>query len=340
MGKVKAVERINGGNELQNVKIFTRKEMKIITSNYEKCLSDGSFGKTYKGTLRDQIVVVVSASMVVSVKTLDEFVTEVKIQSNMIHRNILKLYGCCLEVKPPSLVYEYAANGSLEDMLHCIHGSPKPLTLNSRLDIAIGSAEGLAYMHSYIKPNVHGDVRPSNILLDGDLVPKISEFGLSKLLIDDSQYSNNLVECLDYMDPVLKDTGLLTPKSDVYSFGVVLLELICRKPVSYGECGLIMEFKRVYEKDKSGRAMFDNDIQKEEDILILEEIGRLAMTCIKERVKERLDMPSIARRLSALKETKEITEDKGSNQRKAVSTNVAFVNFKSDKRSLLTSLQN
>ncbi|KAL6851953.1 hypothetical protein ACP4OV_020138 [Aristida adscensionis] len=309
--ELKAIERKNGGKRLRHLKtlmFFTKKELDKITDNYSKYLGQGNFGKVYKGIVTDETTkmeteVAVKASINVTKDTQDDFVKEVEIQSNMIHRNILRLLGCCLEVKVPFLVYEYAANGSLEDVLHNKPDQPHPLTLNSRLDIAIGSAEGLAYMHSYTTPIIqHGDVKPGNILLDGNLVPKISDFGLSKLLKAGKEYANFVVGCMGYMDPVYTATGSLTPKSDVYSFGVVLLELICRKPHTYGDSGLIIEFKKVYEKNKSAREMFDKEISKDEHISVLEEIGKLAMNCLEEGVERRPDMARVARELAILRD--------------------------------------
>lgn len=306
--ELEALERKNGSEELQNVKtltLFTKEELDKITDDYSSPLGHGGFGKVHKGILPDKTEVAVKASIKVTEYTRDEFVREVGIQSRMMHRNILRLLGCCLRVDVPLLVYEYAAKGSLEDILHGKENQQlEPLTLRSRLDIAIGSGQGLAYMHSYTENGIqHADVKPGNILLDRGLIPKISDFGLSKIFMAGKDYTMNVIGCLPYMDPVYKETGRLTPKSDVYSFGVVLLELISRKPVGYGESSLVKQFKRVYEQDKSGRVLFDKDIATEEDIPILDEIGRLAMECLEEKVEERPAMVSVASALVMLKDS-------------------------------------
>uniref|UniRef100_A0A0E0Q668 Protein kinase domain-containing protein n=1 Tax=Oryza rufipogon TaxID=4529 RepID=A0A0E0Q668_ORYRU len=249
----------NGGSILQkvdNVKIFSKDELKKITKNNSEVLGQGGFGKVYKGTLGDNTIVAVKTSIEVNEARKDDFTNEVDV---------------------PMLVYEFAANGNLQDILHGDGNIPLPLHL--RLDIAIESAEGLRYMHSSTNRTIrHGDVKPANILLTDKFIPKISDFGTSKLLTVDKDFTMFVVGSMGYIDPVFHKTGHLTQKSDVYSFGVVLLELISRKPTIYGEnCSLIIEFQQSYDKENSGRMMFDKDIEIEEDILILEEIGRLAM---------------------------------------------------------------
>ncbi|CAO2142359.1 unnamed protein product [Urochloa humidicola] len=306
--QLEAIEKKNGSERLKNVKtllLFTKEELDQITNNNSVRLGKGGFGEVHKGTLEDMTEVAVKTSNEVTKATQDEFVREVEIQSRMMHRNILKLLGCCLRVDVPLLVYEYAAKGSLQDILHGKSSDQQrePLTLRLRLDIAIGSAQGLAYMHSYTENGIqHADVKPGNILLDGGLVPKISDFGLSKVFIPGKDYTMNVVGCLAYMDPVYKDTGKLTPKSDVYSFGIVLLELISRKPVGNGESNLVKQFKSVFEQDNTGKVLFDRDIAQEEDILpILDEIAILALKCLKEKVEDRPAMVSVASALVMLK---------------------------------------
>uniref|UniRef100_A0A0E0M5J5 Protein kinase domain-containing protein n=1 Tax=Oryza punctata TaxID=4537 RepID=A0A0E0M5J5_ORYPU len=297
----------NGGSVLQkvdNVKIFSKDELKKITKNNSDVLGQGGFGKVFKGTLEDNTTVAVKTSIEVNEARKDDFTNEVIIQSQMMHNNIIKLLGCCLEVDVPMLVYEFAAKGNLQDILHGDANIPLPLGL--RLDIAIESAEGLRYMHSSTSRTIrHGDVKPANILLTDKFIPKISDFGTSKLLTVDKDFTMFVVGSMGYIDPVFHKTGHLTQKSDVYSFGVVLLELICRKPTIYGEnCSLIIEFQNAYDQENSGRIMFDKEIANEEDILILEQIGRLALECLKEKVEERPDMKEVAERLVVLRRSR------------------------------------
>ncbi|KAM0872636.1 hypothetical protein ACQ4PT_038570 [Festuca glaucescens] len=305
----------NGGEMLKNVKgltIFTKDGLKKITKDNAEFLGNGSFGNVYKGTLPDNTMVAVKASIKVDEATKEEFVDEVEIQTQMIHKNILKLVGCCLEVDVPVLVYEFAANGSLQDVLHRKRNQVLPL--DSRLDIAIGSAEGLKYMHSYATHAMrHGDVKPDNILLDDKLTPKIADFGLSKLLKEE-YYAKVVVGCMGYIDPIFMKTGLLTQKSDVYSFGAVLLELITGKRNVYDEkCSLIIEYRKVYETEKSGRAMFDTDIATEEDISVLEEMGKLAMDCLKEDLDDRPDMTEVAEQLVIIRRNKKLGKSNSRN---------------------------
>ncbi|XP_051202597.1 wall-associated receptor kinase 2-like [Lolium perenne] len=298
----------NGGKILENVKgltIFTKEGLKKITRNNSDFLGNGSFGKVYKGILPDDTIVAVKASIIINEDTRKDFTDEVEIQSNMIHKNILRLVGCCLEVEVPMLVYEFAANGSLQDILHQNKNQELPLDL--RLDIAIGSAEGLKYMHSSTTQAIrHGDVKPDNILLDDKLTPKISDFGLSKL-IKEGQFAKTVVGCMGYIDPVFLKTGLLTQKSDVYSFGAVLLELITGKKNVYDENqSLIIEFCKLYEKGNGGRAMFDKEIANEEDMFVLEEISKLAVECLCEDIEVRPDMTEVAERLVMLRRDKRL----------------------------------
>jgi serine/threonine protein kinase len=183
------------------------------------------------------------------------------------------------------------------------------------LDIAIGSAEGLRYMHS--ENILHGCIKPSKILLDEKLTPKLSYFEFSQLYLLDGSDMKTMDGCMGYIDPLflrfnifleknmdpISGVFTLPLKSDLYGFGAVLLELITRRKNVYNDnCSqLIMEYHKCYETEKSGRAMFDKKMTAEEDIFILEEIGKLAMECVKEDIEERPDITEVTERLVMLR---------------------------------------
>ncbi|CAM0958418.1 unnamed protein product [Alopecurus aequalis] len=288
----KIFKRDAQNKSVRGLRIFTKGEIKKITRNYSASIGDG---KVYKGRLPDSTIVVVKTSYLVDTDTKEEFIERLEIQTQMIHTNILKLIGCCVEADVRLSVHEYAANGSLSDILH---GKKfKMLHIDLRLDIAIGSAEGLRYMHS--RGVRHGDVSVANILLDENLTPKISDFELSQLLNVDETFARIVIGNRRSIDPVYLKTGLLTLKSDVYSFGVVLVELITRRENTSSEdpASLIVKFCKCYEVEKNGGAMFDKEITAAEDISALEEIGQLAIECLKEGVEERPDMTEVTEQL-------------------------------------------
>lgn len=153
----------------------------------------------------------------------------------MRHPNLVTLIGACPEAW--ALVYEFLPNGSLEDRLTCLDNSP-PLSWQARIRIAAELCSVLIFLHSS-RPNsiVHGDLKPSNILLDQNFVSKLSDFGICRLLACDGGLINKTVCCRTdpkgtfvYMDPELLSNGELSPKSDVYSFGIILLRLLTGRP--------------------------------------------------------------------------------------------------------------
>uniref|UniRef100_A0ACD6A8J6 Uncharacterized protein n=1 Tax=Avena sativa TaxID=4498 RepID=A0ACD6A8J6_AVESA len=250
--KMKEIYKKNGGPTLEKanvIKLFKKGDLKPILKN-SNLIGKGCFGEVYKGLLDNKLVAIkrpISGSVLES----DQFANEVIIQSQVIHRNIVRLIGCCLEVDAPMLVYEFISQGSLHDILHNNHNKVV-LNLDARVSIAAQSADGLAYMHS--KANIrilHGDVKPANILLDHDLVAKISDFGISRLIARDKEHTGSVIGDMNYMDPVYLQEGLLTEKSDVYSFGVVILELISsRRAIHYENNGLIKSFLEAHKKRK------------------------------------------------------------------------------------------
>ncbi|KAE8786919.1 Protein kinase domain containing protein [Hordeum vulgare] len=200
-----------------NIKYFSEDEIKRITSNYSTKLGNGAFGEVYKGVLDDDQWVAVKKY--ICLDSQQEFAKEVIIHSQINHKNVIRLVGCCIDENAQMMVLEHASNGNLSDRLHC---DDNPISLATRLNIAIECAEALNCMHSMYNPVIHLDIKPSNILLGDDFHAKISDFGISRLLLRDNIESTiNVKGCIGYMDPAFTQEGCLTVKSDVYSFGVL-----------------------------------------------------------------------------------------------------------------------
>ncbi|CAA0818526.1 Probable LRR receptor-like serine/threonine-protein kinase [Striga hermonthica] len=215
---------------------FGYAELRAATDGFSPCnkLGEGGFGPVYKGTLGDGRVVAVKQLSMASHQGKCEFVAEIATISSVQHRNLVKLYGCCIEGDKRLLVYEYLVNKSLDQLLFGDRSKSPYLDWATRYEICLGVARGLAYLHEESRLRiVHRDVKASNILLDSDLVPKISDFGLAKLYDDKkSHISTRVAGTIGYLAPEYAVLGLLTEKADIFSFGVVALEIVSGRPNS------------------------------------------------------------------------------------------------------------
>ncbi|VAH25595.1 unnamed protein product [Triticum turgidum subsp. durum] len=292
----------NGGSFLKSagIEIFTKDKLGRITNKYSCIIGKGAFGKVYKGTTDTGVIVAVKRSIIVNEDRQKDFANEITVQSKISHPNLVRLVGCCLETEVPMLVYEFVPRGSLQDVLH---GNNHPLPLETRLDIAISSSEGLDYMHLQSQMVLHGDVKSGNILIDDSFTPKVSDFGTSRLMCIDKDHTNWVVGDSSYIDPVYMKTGLLTAKSDVYSFGIVLLELVTRKKARYGEKrSLPMDYVKA-SKDGTARQLFDEEVSSnvEENMECLEDVGKIAVQCLEEDVNNRPTMGEVRKELEKCK---------------------------------------
>ncbi|XP_066343812.1 probable LRR receptor-like serine/threonine-protein kinase At1g56130 [Miscanthus floridulus] len=212
--------------------VFAYGELRTATENFSSnnLLGEGGYGSVYKGKLADGRVVAVKQLSETSHQGKQQFAAEIETISRVQHRSLVKLYGCCLEGNKPLLVYEYLENGSLDKALF---GSGKlNLDWPTRFEICLGIARGLAYLHEESSIRVvHRDIKASNVLLDANLNPKISDFGLAKLYDDKKTHvSTKVAGTFGYLAPEYAMRGHMTEKVDVFAFGVVILETLAGRP--------------------------------------------------------------------------------------------------------------
>ncbi|TYI95952.1 hypothetical protein E1A91_D01G035200v1 [Gossypium mustelinum] len=218
------------GVKLQQLPLFNFEELATATNNFhpQKKLGQGGFGLVYKGTLDDGKEIAVKRLSKDSGQGLEEFMNEVAVISKLQHRNLVKLFGCCVEAEEKMLVYEFMPNRSLDAFLFD-PVKQRLLDWRKRFNIIEGISRGLLYLHRDSRLSIiHRDLKASNILLDQDLNPKISDFGMARIFGGDENQANTkrVVGTYGYMSPEYAMQGQFSEKSDVFSYGVLLLEIV------------------------------------------------------------------------------------------------------------------
>ncbi|KAI5071353.1 hypothetical protein GOP47_0013604 [Adiantum capillus-veneris] len=292
--------------KIAGVRSFSYDDMARATNNFDDSMQigQGGYGKVYRAVLDDGLVVAIKRAEVGSLQGSKEFVTEIDLLSRVHHRNLVSLVGYCDDQGEQMLVYEYMVNGTLRD--HLNPQSKVPLDFPARLQIALGSAKGILYLHTEANPPIyHRDIKSSNILLDEKRRAKVADFGLSKLAPaaelegDAGGYVSTVVKGTPgYLDPEYFLTHMLTDKSDVYSFGVVLLEMVTGLQPIYQGKNLVRE---VTVAKESGRMLEMVDSQMgtypPKCMLALLELG---ISCCDEDTKLRPSMAEVVMRLVAI----------------------------------------
>ncbi|KAL3612530.1 hypothetical protein D5086_003550, partial [Populus alba] len=210
--------------------VFDFATIAIATSNFsdDNKLGEGGYGPVYKGTLKDGKEVAVKRLSKTSTQGLDEFKNEVICIAKLQHRNLVRLLGCCIESEEKMLVYEYMPNGSLDTFIFD-KKQGKLLEWSMRHNVINGIARGLLYLHQDSRLRIiHRDLKASNILLDFEMNPKISDFGMARSFGGNEIQGNTkrVVGTYGYMSPEYAIDGLFSIKSDVFSFGVLVLEIV------------------------------------------------------------------------------------------------------------------
>ncbi|XP_071733944.1 wall-associated receptor kinase-like 2 [Rutidosis leptorrhynchoides] len=288
--------------------LFTSRELEKATDNFNenRILGRGGQGTVYKGMLVDGRIVAVKKSKVVDESQLEQFINEVVILSQVIHRNIVRLLGCCLETDVPLLVSEFISNGTLYERLHN-EDQEFPISLNMRLQIATEVAGALAYLHSATSfPIFHRDIKTTNILLDDKNRAKISDFGTSRFVSIDQTHLTTLVKgTFGYLDPEYFQSSQFTEKSDVYSFGVVLVELLTgEKPISltrFGEHRSLATYFMLAMEEERVMSIFDATVIKEGTRDELLAIAHLALRCLNLNGRNRPTMKEVATELETIR---------------------------------------
>jgi serine/threonine protein kinase len=291
----------------QSPRIFTYKELESATNEFSEEVGRGGSGEVYKGFLHQHE----QDNVCIAVKKLDshvladtekEFITEVQTIGQTFHRNLVRLLGFCNEGSHRLLVFEFMNNGSLNGWL--LKNTVKP-SWNQRVQVALGIARGLLYLHEECSTQIiHCDMKPQNILLDDNLIPKISDFGLAKLLKTDQTRTNTGIRgTKGYVAPEwFKNVGI-TSKVDVYSFGIILLEIVC--------CRRNVE-QEIEDEDQIVLAYWVNDCYRDgrldlvvptwdeeaaQDMRRIERFVKIALWCVQEEPSLRPTMLKVTQML-------------------------------------------
>ncbi|KAL8134636.1 G-type lectin S-receptor-like serine/threonine-protein kinase At5g24080 [Apium graveolens] len=208
---------------------FTFRDLQSRTRNFSQLLGTGGFGSVYKGSLADETLIAVKKLDKMLPHGQREFITEVNTIGSMHHMNLVRLCGFCSEGSQRLLVYEFMKNGSLDKWIFFSYkNGERLLDWPTRFKIAVGTAQGIAYFHEQCRNRIiHCDIKPENILLDENFCPKVSDFGLAKLMgREHSQVVTMVRGTRGYLAPEWVSNRPVTVKADVYSYGMLLLEII------------------------------------------------------------------------------------------------------------------
>ncbi|XP_073149201.1 uncharacterized protein [Henckelia pumila] len=290
-----------------SAKTFSVSDIERATDHFNetRILGEGGFGIVYRGVLDDGTKVAMKILKRYDQQGGREFLAEVEMLSRLHHRNLVKLIGICVEDRTRCLVYELIPNGSVESHLHGIDKESAPLDWSARLKIALGAARALAYLHEDSNPRViHRDFKASNILLEDDYTPKVSDFGLARTALEEENrhISTRVMGTFGYVAPEYAMTGHLLVKSDVYSYGVVLLELLTgKKPIDLsqppGQENLVSWSRPLLSSREGLESIIDPSLGPDFPFDSIAKVAAIASMCVQPEVSHRPFMGEVVQAL-------------------------------------------
>ncbi|PAN08546.1 hypothetical protein PAHAL_1G419400 [Panicum hallii] len=287
-----------------NMALYVYDDIMRMTENLSEkyIIGYGASSTVYRCDLKNCKSVAIKKLYAHYPQSLKEFETELETVGSIKHRNLVSLQGYSLSPAGNLLFYDYMENGSLWDVLHVSSSKKKKLDWEARLKIALGAAQGLAYLHHECSPRIiHRDVKSKNILLDRDYEAHLADFGIAKsLCVSKTHTSTYVMGTIGYIDPEYARTSRLNEKSDVYSYGIVLLELLTGKKPVDDECNL---HHLILSKtaDNTVMEMVDPDITDTcKDLGEVKKVFQLALLCSKRQPSDRPTMHEVVRVLDSL----------------------------------------
>uniref|UniRef100_A0A0D3EIY1 Protein kinase domain-containing protein n=1 Tax=Oryza barthii TaxID=65489 RepID=A0A0D3EIY1_9ORYZ len=286
---------------------YTFSEVKKIASRFKVKVGQGGFGSVYRGELPNGVPVAVKM-LENSKGEGDEFINEVATIGRIHHANIVRLLGFCSEGTRRALIYEYMPNDSLEKYIfsHDSDTSQEVLVPNKMLDIALGIARGMEYLHQGCNQRIlHFDIKPHNILLDYNFSPKISDFGLAKLCARDQSIVTLTAArgTMGYIAPELysRNFGEISYKSDVYSFGMLVLEMVSGRrnsDPSVESQNMVYFPEWIYEQVTAGQDLALGREMTEEEKATTRQLAIVALWCIQWNPNNRPSMTKVVNMLT------------------------------------------
>ncbi|KAK1301634.1 putative LRR receptor-like serine/threonine-protein kinase [Acorus calamus] len=305
--------------EIGHLKRFRFRELQLATDNFnpKNILGQGGFGVVYRGCLRNGSVIAVKRLKDPNYTGELQFQTEVEMIGLALHRNLLRLYGFCMTSNERLLVYPFMPNGSVADCLRdCRCRENQSLNWSKRIQIALGAARGLLYLHEQCNPKIiHRDVKAANILLDESYEAVVGDFGLAKLLDRrDSHVTTAVRGTVGHIAPEYLSTGQSSEKTDVYGFGILLLELITgQKTFGAGnghlQKGMILDWVKTMHEEKSLEVLVDKDQNGSYNPAELEDAVGLALHCTQSHPNLRPKMSEVVKVLEGIAGLAEHTEE-------------------------------